>query len=479
MPKKNKTPGLKLRGNVYYIRVRVPVAYADIEPLNEVYRSLHTGDEMEAQARCANARLALRHEWNVARGAKQADVRAVFDASTELLRSWGMTFSPMAEMLVGDIDQLLQRIEKIANVDPASACVPVALGAVDIPDYTLGEMAGRMPGLKKSEIRAKNPRQRREWRGNFTRAAKDFTAEIGKRTILSISEQDAINYWEFWKKRAREDATPNYANKQIRYVRQMIDAHYEDIRMPMSKRANPFKGMSVRKMAYDPDDEKRTKLALPEGWIRNRLVKDKILEDLCQEASDIAIIAAICGCRASEVYDLPAEDIHLDHPIPHFKIRVLLDGPEAREIKGPSSTREVVLLGAALDAMRRHPNGFPRYRGKASYSGAVNNFLRHNSLFPELPEGAAGRFVISGTRHSFEDRMKTAKILNEERAFMMGHSIGKVRGRPVYGSKLALPLRALFQEMISFPTENWVPRSRAILWKEIDKVLEDEGHILG
>jgi len=463
----------------YYIRIRVPAAYADIEPRKEVFRSLETRDPIVAQAKCANARLALRLEWDAARAAEKADVRAIFESSTELLRSWGMTFSPMTDLLNGEVDQLLERIEKIANLDPASSAVPAALGAVELPDHTLVEMAERMPKLKKAEIRAKNSRQRREWCGNFLRAAKDFAAVIGERTIMSISEQVATDYWEFWKKRAREDATPNYANKQIRYVRQMIDAHFEDIRMPVSKRLNPFEGMSVRKLAYDPADEERSKLALPESWIRNRLVKDKILEGLYQEASDIAIIAAICGCRASEIYDLPAEDIHLDHPIPHFKIRVVADGPEIREIKDLSSTREVVLLGAALEAMRRHPYGFQRYRGKASYSGNVNNFLRDNGLFPDLPEGKSGKYVISGTRHSFEDRMIAAKIGNEERAFMMGHSIGKVRGRPVYGSTLALPLRALFQEMITYPSETWDPRPRTFLWAEIDRLLEEEGHILG
>ncbi|GGB93865.1 integrase [Marivita lacus] len=478
MPKNSKTPGLKLRGTVYYIRVRVPVAYADIEPRKEVFRSLDTSDPVVAQAKCANARLALRLEWDAARAAEKADVRAVFDSSTELLRSWGMTFSPMKDLLHGEIDQLLERIEKIANIDPSCATVPALLGAVDLPDHTLSEMAERMPELKKAEIRAKNARQRREWCGNFTRAAKDFAAEIGERTIMTISEQDATNYWEFWKKRAREDVTPNYANKQIRYVRQMIAAHFEDIRMPVSKRVNPFKGMSVSKNAYDSADNERSKLSLPEKWIRNRLVGGRILEPFNQEASDIAIVAAVCGCRASEIYDLPAEDIHLDDPIPHLSVRVVLEGPDVREIKGASSKRDIVLLGPALDAMRRHPKGFPRYRGKASYSGNVNNFLRENRLFPELPADSEGKFVISGTRHSFEDRMKVAKILNEERAFMMGHSIGKVRGRPVYGSKLALPLRALYQEMITFPTESWVPRPRAFLRKEIDRLLEEQGHLL-
>ncbi|MCF7698721.1 hypothetical protein [Loktanella sp. M215] len=173
-----------------------------------------------------------------------------------------------------------------------------------------------MSELKAAEIRAKNPRQRREWCGNFLRAATDFAAEIGERTIMTISEQDATDYWEFWKKRAREDVTPNYANKQIRYVRQMIDAHFEDIRIPVSKRVNPFRGMSVSKNAYDSADSERSKLPLPENWIRNQLVGGRILEPFNQEASDIAIVAAVCGCRASEIYDLPAEDIRLDELLP-------------------------------------------------------------------------------------------------------------------------------------------------------------------
>ncbi|WP_442915759.1 DUF6538 domain-containing protein [Loktanella sp. M215] len=121
MPKKNNTPGLKLRGNVYYIRIRVPAAYADVEPRNEVFRSLNTSDLHEAQAKCANARLALRVEWDAARAAQKADVRAVFDTSTELLRSWGMSFSPMTDLLTGEIDELLRRIEKDCQ---RRSCIP-------------------------------------------------------------------------------------------------------------------------------------------------------------------------------------------------------------------------------------------------------------------------------------------------------------------------------------------------------------------
>ena len=272
--------------------------------------------------------------------------------------------------------------------------------------------------------------------------------------------------------------TTNYANKQLRYVRQMIDAHFEDIKMPKSKRLNVFEGAAVRKLAYDPADEDRKKLALPEDWIRKRLVKDRILEGLNQQASDIAIIVACTGARASEIYDISPEDIFLDHEIPHIRVRTVTDGEDRREVKNRSSQREIVLQGPALEAMRRNPHGFVKYRGKANFSVAVNGYLRKNDLFPEVPNGFDQNYIISGLRHSFEDRMTAAKLPNEERAFLMGHSIGRVRGRPVYGSGLELPLRSLLQEMVAIGSEDWAPRPRSILETEIQRVLKEQGHQL-
>jgi integrase len=467
---------IELRGKTYYIRMRVPSEFADVEPLPEINRSLKTRDLVEAQARCANAKAALYAEWRARRAGKAADTRAIFEESAELLKRWGMTFSSTADLAAGPLEALLPRIDLVADMDPTSPTVPAMLGAIDLPDASLHEMADRMHILKEDEIRAKNARQRREWCGNFRRAARDFTAQIGHRTVLTITHQDAIDYEAYWKRRAREGTSSNYANKQIRYVRQMIDAHFEDIRLPKNKRSNVFENMRVGKLAYESADQVRKKLPLPEKWIRQRLIQDRVLEGLNQQASDIAIIAAITGCRASEIYDLPPEDIHLDSEIPHITLRVVLEGPDRRELKSQASTRRVVLLGPALHAMRRHPQGFSAYRGRATFSGDVNGFLRANGLFPEVPPGVHGRYVFSGIRHSFEDRMLAAKIPNEERAYLMGHSIGRVRGRPVYGSDLDLQIRALLQEMVAIEGDGFSPRPIADLWDEIEKLLEERGH---
>jgi integrase len=108
----------------------------------------------------------------------------------------------------------------------------------------------------------------------------------------------------------------------------------------------------------------------------------------------------------------------------------------------------------------------------------VNNFLRDNNLFPSLPEGTTGRYVISGLRHSFDERMDKALMTNEERAQLMGHSISKLRGRPVYGAKLNLIMRSLLQELVGIEGDGWKPRPRAEVREEINRLIEAAGYRL-
>ncbi|MFW5678349.1 MAG: DUF6538 domain-containing protein, partial [Rhodosalinus sp.] len=82
---------LDLRGKTYYLKMRVPCEFADVEPLKWIERSLHTRDEVDAAAQCAIMRAALFNEWRARRAGKAADTRAIFDASIELLKGWGMS----------------------------------------------------------------------------------------------------------------------------------------------------------------------------------------------------------------------------------------------------------------------------------------------------------------------------------------------------------------------------------------------------
>jgi integrase len=118
----------------------------------------------------------------------------------------------------------------------------------------------------------------------------------------------------------------------------------------------------------------------------------------------------------------------------HASILVLggaasIDGMPGREIKNQASVRRIPLVGAALAVFRKQPDGFPRYIDKDSgFSGVLNKYLRDNEL-RESPKHA-----VYGLRHSFETRMKAARLDLEMRKQLMGHSLD----RPSYGEGFSL-----------------------------------------
>jgi hypothetical protein len=190
------------------------------------------------------------------------------------------------------------------------------------------------------------------------------------------------------------------------------------------------------------------------------------LDDLNDEAADITIIEAETGCRQSEIYNVPPEDIYLDHPIPHFLIRNVepddLGGTEGREIKNKHSKREVVLVGIGLAAMRRHPSGFPRYRGTVGPSALVNNYFRSHGLFP------SSEHTIGGLRHSLESRMKVLGLHPDDRGDMMGHSVQSARKRELYGDAMPLEVKHLIASAIALG-DALSPREKAAAKRQLKR----------
>jgi len=121
----------------------------------------------------------------------------------------------------------------------------------------------------------------------------------------------------------------------------------------------------------------------------------------------------------------------LDRPIPHLRL-AFEEGEDRREIKNSSSARLVPHVGVALAAAKRHPNGFPRYRGKSNYSGTMNKYLRSNGLLQ------SDQHTIGGVRHTWESRILNATKRMDVSGEMMGHSVKVIRGRPVYGDAMDL-----------------------------------------
>jgi integrase len=294
--------------------------------------------------------------------------------------------------------------------------------------------------------------------------------------VSEISAADAHAYRTHWEgKRTTDSITTEYVNKQINYMEQLVDSFHKEAGLLPADRSNVFAHLALEKSGAELRQEPGRKLALPAAWIRNTLLDPDRMGGLNVEARDIAIVCAETGARGAEVVDLAPEDIVLVHEIPHLRITMVEEGEMRRELKNVASRRQIPLLGHALEAMRRHPLGFPRYRGKATYSVAVNKYLREGKLFPEAPPGSGRGHSIGGTCHAYEDRLLQAGLSNEERGLMMGHSQRALRGRPVYGAGLELQVRALLAEKVVFPTRAWTSRPHAVLDAEIDRLAVEAG----
>jgi integrase len=150
----------------------------------------------------------------------------------------------------------------------------------------------------------------------------------------------------------------------------------------------------------------------------------------------VLLVMVETGLRPSEIVNARAEDLALDDPVPH--IRAAGDG--SREFKSAAARRDVPLVGASLEAARRHPAGFARYlNAAAGWSAAVNKYLRAAGLF-ETPA-----HVVYSLRHSFQDCLTAAEAPGRIQADLMGHEID----RPRYGVGATLEQKRRWVEKIA------------------------------
>ncbi len=112
-----------------------------------------------------------------------------------------------------------------------------------------------------------------------------------------------------------------------------------------------------------------------------------------------------------------------------------------RDLKTKYSKREIPMMGVSLEAMRRHPAGFPRYQGKATtWSNTVTKYLRENELL-ESDEHSA-----YSLRHALSDRLQNAGCEDRTRKEILGHRPEGV----IYGTGASLEIKAQWLSNVAF-----------------------------
>ncbi|WP_102848492.1 DUF6538 domain-containing protein [Phaeobacter inhibens] len=435
--------GLVKRNGMWHMRMRVPVRYRRVERRSELHRSLKTGDEKQARAKAAVAEMQIIAELD-ARLAGQETPASIshYEAMASLTSARGMPYNTAKELSEGKVEDILERVEALEASKDAPGSIPAKalLGSVDRPRPTLKQVAENMPANYPEEVRYKTPKQRNVWAARWTRPALKMIDFLGRDPAFAdIQRQDALDFVNELRSRVlRRETKGASAQKDIQNLNLLWKKYHLSIGIDeVDMRPSPFRGLAD---GLDRNDEVNRKKEVPTEYIK-RIVAPGALDTLNQDLADIILVLVETGCRQNEVTDIPAQSVVLDHIIPHLWLK-LETGDDPREVKNKITARRVPLVGVALDAMKRHPQGFPRYRGKGTFSASANKRLKELNL---LPQGV----TVGGLRHSFETRLKEVGVQSDDRGELMGHSVKRIRGREYYGDEMKLERRQELHLMIA------------------------------
>lgn len=436
--------GLKLKGSTWHLRMRVPKRYAAVVPKGEITRSLRTGDKKKAAELRPVVERQILAELDARLAGLATSPMPTFEVASTVAEMRSFPYRTAKELAAGSIGDILARVEDlVARRDaPKSVEAAALLGGVDRPQLTITEVAKKMPEWFPLELHAKTERQKRNWRARWTRPAGKVVEFLGKDPVfVELTRADAKAVKDALQDRVLEgDLQGSSAQKEIQNLDRLWKRFHKTLDVfPESVPVSPFHGLSEGLTYLDEESRKKE---VPIDLIGETLLAPGAMDFMNEELRDIIFVLIETGARQSEITDLPPGAIFLDAPIPFIRI-AQEKGDYAREIKNASSKRDIPLVGVALEAMKRHPEGFPRYRGKGTFSAAANKSLREHGLLPD-------DITIGGLRHSFETRLHRLGLHNDDRAALMGHSVKKARGRPVYGDDMPLSARKLHHEAIAF-----------------------------
>ena len=440
------TKNLELRGGHWHYNRRVPTRFLPFETRRRIRVSLKTKSLDTARARRDALMEADDLYWASITG---IDDDAVGDKAASLQRevagrrykaaslralARGFSYMPAADLAgIADVDEIVARVRAVdaKNTGGKSALeaseAEAVLGGASQPTVTVSQAFDLYcDEIAIDELISKSDMQRKLWRKTKLRGIQYFIDLVGDKPMRDVTRQDGLRYYNWWKDRlidkpGQTTLSPNTANRDIGNVRVLFDAYFKHI--GEEDRLNPFRNLSFK--------TKKVKGEVPpfeDDWVRTKILVPGLFAGVNDEAWHIVYALIETGCRPSEIANLLEEDILLEEDVPFIRIRP----KRKREIKTAASVREIPLVGISLEAMRRFPNGFSRYRDKPDLLSAnLMKAFKVRRLFP------SSKHKIYSFRHSFEKRMLEAGIDHDLRMTLMGHT----NRRPAYGDGGSMAFR--------------------------------------
>ncbi|WP_375458840.1 integrase [uncultured Enterovirga sp.] len=429
------------RGGVWTYNRRVPLAFAELDKRAFVRQTtkLRVADDPRGiKARRIADRINTETEayWRGLVEGQAAEAKRRYDAARRRARAFGFDYATAVELAERPVVEILDRIERLVQrraVDDHTA-VAAVLGGESPPEIMLSGLFDEYEAASRASIADLSEDQRRKWRNPKKRALANLITVVSDKPLHRITRGDALDFQTWWQDRILSDGVEiGTANKDIGHINRMLRIVDKRHRIGL---APLFGDLRIE------GETERSRQAFTAAFVRDRILAAGALDGLNDEARDILLIIAETGLRLSEAANLGRGTIVLNAEIPHARVM-----PDGRRMKTPQSERDVPLVGVALAAAARHPDGFPRYHDNAAtLSATVNKYLTDRSLRPTREH------TLYSLRHTFEDRLTAVEAPEKLVAALMGHKFH----RPKYGSGPSLKQKAEWLHRIAFKLDSTV-----------------------
>jgi integrase len=426
---------LTQRNGVWHYYRRVPSEYTTLDPRHHVRLSTKikvANDRTGTKAGRVAAKLNATQEayWRSLVDGKAADAKQAYTDAVKLARSLGLDYLTPSDAAQRPINEVLTRIETLLTDGRIGnpAIRKAVLGGVEKPKVMLADLFAEYEATQKTALSKMSADQVRKWKSAKKRAVEILIEQRGNKALQELTREDALSFADWWEERVvGEGIGAGTANKNISHITGMMKAVDKRLQLRLD---NVFAGTRIE----GGRDGKRSPFTVEH--IRDQILALGALDELNDEARDVIYVVMETGARPSEIVNLTKHRIVLDAPIPHIRIQA-----EGRLLKTDHSERSIPLCGLALEAMKRHRNGFPRYYDKGSnLSAVVMKYFKKAKLLPTT------KHSVYSFRHAFKDRLKAVEAPEELIDELMGHSNGK----PRYGDGYGLQLKRKYLQMIAF-----------------------------
>lgn len=393
--------------SIFHLRLRVPKRYRHVYNRDFFDKSLGTDSPELAAAKAKDVKELFLMRLDALRAGNDADAALWQQKLVEICELRGFRYASASSIASGPLRNILARIEA---VDPSEASDAAALlGAGADVGVRMSSLFEHYASEKAVENLEKSASQLHRWGNTPKRAIATFIEAVGDIDFLTMSRDDAARYRQHFSKRIEAGEITAYSANRDIYTLNTACKTVASVKFGVEHSALAAMTFPDKKAA-----RRRRQIGFSEDWVRDKLLAPGAFDRLNDQATDILIAMINTGLRPSEIVTFSEETILLDSNIPHVLVKA-----DGRELKSVSAERIMPLHGVSLEALRRHPNGFPRYKDKAaSWSPLVSKYLKRRGML-ETEEHRS-----YSLRHSFADRLADVGCPDRIRDQLMGHREG-------------------------------------------------------